>query len=92
MGSERVAARFLVRGRVQGVGFRAATRREAQTLGVDGRAVNLPDGRVEVIAEGSAVAVQALADWLHRGPALARVDAVDREDIPASGRAGFGVG
>lgn len=65
--------RCLVSGRVQGVWFRAATRERARQLGLTGRAVNLADGRVEVIACGDAAAVQALCDWLWQGPELAQV-------------------
>lgn len=68
---------FLVTGRVQRVGFRAATRRRARALGLTGHARNLEDGRVEVIAAGSEEGLQALREWLVRGPALARVDAVE---------------
>jgi len=73
----RSGRRFLVSGRVQRVGFRAATRRRARALGLTGRARNLEDGRVEVIAAGSEEALQALREWLDRGPALARVDSVE---------------
>lgn len=65
---------FLVRGRVQGVGFRAATQREALRLGLRGSANNLPDGAVRVRAFGSAVALDALAQYLAQGPRFARVD------------------
>lgn len=88
----RCAARFLISGQVQGVGFRAATRREAQRLSIDGHALNLADGSVEVLAEGSAAAVAELETWLHRGPAFARVASVIRHDLAASDRRGFGVG
>ncbi len=91
MAAEPVAARFVVSGRVQGVGFRAATRREAQRLGLDGHAVNLPDGRVEVLAQGAAKSLEALAGWLKRGPPLARVDHVERSAAPVVAHAGFGV-
>lgn len=76
------AARFLVRGRVQGVFFRASTREQAQRLGLRGYARNLPDGRVEVLAVGEAQALEALERWLRHGPRMARVDALERE--PAS--------
>ncbi|KRA46906.1 acylphosphatase [Pseudoxanthomonas sp. Root630] len=72
------AACFLVSGKVQGVFFRASTRERALDLGVNGRATNLPDGRVEVVAEGSAEALDALDAWLHVGPPAARVDTVVR--------------
>ena len=74
-----------VRGRVQGVWFRASTAERASGLGLHGRAENLPDGSVLVHAAGAAEAVSALVEWLHRGPPLARVDAVEVETIdPAS--------
>lgn len=87
------AARFLVAGRVQGVAFRAHTRREAERLGLAGHARNLADGRVEVIAYGDAAALDELAAWLADGPALARVDKVDREPCDAvSVPTGFSIG
>ena len=91
--SDWTARRCLVAGRVQGVFFRAGTRARATALGVTGHACNLPDGRVEVLACGSAAAVQALCDWLWHGPPAAEVTAVDCELVdPASLRerpAGF---
>lgn len=65
-----------VSGRVQGVGFRAATAREASRLGVTGHAANLADGRVEVLACGTEYAVLALVEWLEEGPPGARVRSV----------------
>lgn len=87
------AARFLVCGRVQGVGFRAATRREAERLGISGYAHNRDDGRVEVLAVGAAAAITALADWLRHGPRFARVDSLAREELdpPPPVDAGFRV-
>ncbi len=75
------SARFLVSGRVQGVFFRASTREQALKLGLRGYAKNLPDGRVEVLAEGSATALDALERWLHVGPPMARVESVERGDV-----------
>lgn len=72
-------ARFLVVGKVQGVFFRASTRERALDLGLRGRASNLADGGVEVIAEGQAAALDALEAWLQHGPPAARVDSVVRE-------------
>jgi acylphosphatase len=77
------AVRFFVRGKVQGVWFRASTREQARALGVRGHARNLDDGRVEVLAVGDDAAIDVLAQWLRHGPANARVDAVERE--PATG-------
>ena len=72
------AARFLVRGKVQGVWFRASTRDEALMLGLRGYASNLSNGDVEVLAVGDAGAIDRLALWLQQGPPMARVDAVQR--------------
>lgn len=77
--------RATVRGRVQGVGFRAATAHEARRLGLAGTARNLLDGRVEVVAEGADDAVAALLAWLRRGPSLAHVTGVDAEDLAPTG-------
>lgn len=74
---------------MQGVGFRAATRAQAQRLRLTGHAVNLSDGRVEVLACGEAERVAALARWLQVGPVLARVDSVVRHD-EADGPEGAG--
>lgn len=74
------AARFLIRGRVQGVWFRASTRNEAVRLSLRGYASNLADGRVEVLAVGDADAIEQLANWLQHGPPLAQVEAVERCD------------
>lgn len=69
--------RFIVRGRVQGVFFRAATVERARELGLRGYARNLADGTVEVEAEGPEEALLALEHWLWRGPPLAKVEAVE---------------
>lgn len=71
--------RCLVSGRVQGVFFRDSTRREALALGLEGRAVNLPDGRVEVIACGPVDKLDALCRWLAQGPPSASVTSVECE-------------
>ena len=76
-----IVRRCLVAGRVQGVFYRASTRARAEALGVTGHARNLADGRVEVLACGSAEAVQALCDWLWHGPPAAHVTAVDCETL-----------
>jgi acylphosphatase len=86
------AARFLVSGKVQGVFFRAATRERALSLKLSGRAINLPDGRVEVIAEGEATALDVLEAWLQHGPPLARVDRVERSVWEGAVNSGFVTG
>ena len=83
--SIEAARRALVRGRVQGVWFRASTAERATALGLRGLAENCPDGTVLVHAAGSSPALAALLEWLHTGPPMARVDAVEVEIIdPAS--------
>lgn len=67
----------LVRGRVQGVGFRAFVRRQALDLQLSGYAENLPDGRVEVVAEGARSELEHLLVKLRTGPAHAEIDAID---------------
>ena len=76
-------------GRVQGVFFRAACKEEANRLGVAGYARNLRDGRVEVVAEGSEEAVEALARWCHVGPPRALVSSVDVTTEVAEGLTSF---
>jgi acylphosphatase len=73
--SQRLHAR--ARGRVQGVGFRAATLREGRGLGLRGWVRNLPDGGVEVVAEGPRATLDALVAFLRRGPRGAHVSHVD---------------
>ena len=74
-------ARFVVRGFVQGVNFRNAAVREATTRGVTGRVWNRADGAVELVAEGDAEALADLERWLHQGPRMADVAAVERTDL-----------
>ena len=87
-----IGRRFLVQGLVQGVGFRAHTRRQARLRGIVGHAVNLPDGRVEVVAFGSNAAVSELGHWLQRGPATARVDSVLVSDCQVVTTSIFSIG
>jgi acylphosphatase len=81
--------RFLVRGRVQGVAFRASTVEVARQLGLSGHARNLDDGSVEVVCVGAAAQVEALARWLQQGPPLAQVASVASEDWGAPVEPGF---
>ncbi|MEM7083618.1 MAG: acylphosphatase [Pseudomonadota bacterium] len=73
--------RMRVTGRVQRVAFRAHTAREALRLGLVGSATNQTDGSVVVIAQGLPTQLDALVAWLHKGPALARVEAVECDTI-----------
>ncbi len=94
MNAPRQARRWRVRGRVQGVFFRASTREQALRLELDGSAVNLDDGSVEVVAAGPEVALGELERWLRVGPPAARVDALERLEAPDAGEvpAGFAIG
>jgi len=74
--------RVRITGRVQGVFFRESTRKEAQRLGVQGWVRNLDDGSVEAVVQGPAAEVDAFVEWCHRGPQLARVDAVTVSEEP----------
>lgn len=76
--------RIVVRGRVQGVGFRYSTVNRATELGVLGWVRNRGDGSVEIVAQGDRPAVDALLDWCHRGPTSARVDRVTANAEPAT--------
>ena len=76
------AKRCFVSGRVQGVFYRASAQKQAIALGISGFARNLPDGRVEVLAIGDALAVEALVEWLWRGPPAASVTGVESSDVP----------
>jgi acylphosphatase len=71
------ARRLVIRGVVQGVGFRHATCREAQRLGLRGWVRNCADGSVEAVALGEDRQLDALARWARRGPPAALVDSVD---------------
>lgn len=77
-----VRVRAVVAGRVQGVWFRESCRSEADRLGVTGWVHNLPDGRVEIEAQGSRAAVDALVAWAHEGPRLAIVESVTVDAVP----------
>ena len=76
------AKRFIVRGRVQGVNFRAAAAEQARRLGVNGRIWNRDDGAVEAEAEGAAHALARFEAWLRRGPSYAAVESVDSAPLP----------
>ena len=69
-----------VLGRVQGVGFRYSTVREAQRLRINGWVRNAVDGAVEVWAEGPPEKLAPFLAWLHRGPQFSRVDNVEKEE------------
>lgn len=73
--------RILVSGRVQGVYFRAFTLKKANQLAVLGTVRNLPDGRVEIIAEAGTATIEKLISWSQKGPITARVDHIDVTEL-----------
>jgi acylphosphatase len=75
--SESVRVHVLVEGVVQGVFFRANTRRVAQSMDLTGWVRNLSDGRVEILAEGPEERVDDFVRWCRKGPSFARVDHTD---------------
>lgn len=81
--------KFHVSGKVQGVFFRDSTRRKAVSLDISGYAINLDDGRVEVLGCGDEQALADLEAWLHEGSSSARVSKVERSnanvDYPPDG-------
>jgi len=87
-----IRVQMLISGCVQGVFYRASTQDKARTLGLSGWVCNLPDGRVEIVAQGNPHDVQALIMWAHTGPPLAQVSdvAVSWEE-PCTGETGFRV-
>lgn len=72
-----IRAHLLIKGRVQGVFFRASTKDKALSLGLLGWVRNLPNGQVEIIAQGKPQDVNALIAWARSGPSMAQVDDID---------------
>ena len=75
--NQKMQLYVLISGKVQGVGFRNFTQRNAKQLGVNGYAKNLPNGKVEVVAEGDKAQLNALVAFLKKGPRYARVDSIE---------------
>ena len=84
--------RVVAFGHVQGVFFRDSTRREAERRGVTGWARNTAEGTVEAVFEGAPDAVDALVDFVRRGPGHARVSRVDVVEEEPEGLSGFSTG
>jgi len=81
-----VARRFIISGSVQGVDFRFFAMRAAARHQVRGTVRNLPDGRVEVVAEGDRDALDEFKKDLAAGPTLAQVSDIEETDLPVTGR------
>ena len=88
----RLSRRYVISGRVQGVGFRHFTWTAAAREGIYGWVRNAPDGRVEVEAEGEAEAIERFEHKIRQGPPGARVDTVDATDTsPSHHNTGFDI-
>jgi len=85
----RFAVRLIIEGRVQGVGFRQWTVREASRRGLDGWVRNLPDGRVEALFAGEDAAVAAMIEACRRGPSMAAVTSIREHPAAAPDAPGF---
>ncbi len=86
---ERIAVHAFVRGRVQGVYYRHTAAEQARARGVAGWVRNLPDGRVELWAEGGRADVDAFLAWARVGPRNARVAGLDIQDVAPTGATRF---
>lgn len=85
MDAVTITRHLRITGRVQGVYYRASMAQQAQALGITGWVRNRRDGSVEALVCGAADAVQVLIEWAQRGPAMARVEAVEvREALGAA--------
>ena len=89
MPEPREARRWVVSGRVQGVGFRYFVVHAATALGLRGYTSNLDDGSVEVYASGTAASLDALAGYLHTGPRMSMVRSVEQQEAPMVEYGGF---
>jgi acylphosphatase len=86
-----IRRRVVVRGAVQGVGFRVSAARAAQSRGVGGWARNCSDGTVEAVFEGEPEAVESMVRWCAEGPWGARVDGVEVVEEEPIGEHGFAI-
>ncbi len=77
---------IFVTGRVQGVFFRAETKKQASGLGLSGWVRNLDDNRVEAVFEGGESDIEKMLDWCRKGPRLAHVRGVEIVEEPPTGR------
>ena len=84
-----IRRRFVITGKVQNVGYRVHCAREAKRLGVVGQVSNLPDGSVEVHAEGTVKAVEQLEAWCHQGSPFASVGSVTTDELDVQGDGHF---
>lgn len=91
MANKKIGIHCFVKGRVQGVWFRASTQTTANEHRLKGFARNLNDGRVEVVAFGDEDKIKILREWLKQGPPLAKVEDLKVEEIPWEEYDGFDI-
>ncbi len=87
----RVAWTGVIKGRVQGVFFRAETQQMAKNLGIDGWVRNTLEGHVEILISGRVNAIEEMRAWLRSGPSMARVDALELVECPVIESPGFDI-
>ncbi len=85
MAKDKVQKHVFLSGRVQGVGFRAFTRKQASSLGINGWVKNLADGRVEIKIEGAPSSVKQMIKRVKEGPSFARVEDIEINDEEVEG-------
>jgi acylphosphatase len=78
------STKLIIHGLVQGVFFRKHTQERARELNIKGTVRNLPDGSVEVVAEGEEQSLAEFIQWCQRGPSRARVEKVEISEVPVS--------
>jgi len=85
MANDKIQKHVFLSGRVQGVGFRAFTRKQASSLGIKGWVKNLADGRVEIKIEGDSSSVKQMVNRVKEGPSFARVEDIEINDEKVDG-------
>lgn len=84
-----MAKKIVVQGKVQGVFFRKSTQKQAKTLNITGWVQNLPEGHVQIWAEGEEEALQKFTRWVNEGPPQARVSNIKEQDVEDIGHPDF---
>ncbi|OJU28814.1 MAG: hypothetical protein BGN92_05985 [Sphingobacteriales bacterium 41-5] len=86
-----ISKNIIVKGRVQGVGYRFSAKKAAEKMNITGTIKNLPDGLVEIYASGDSLNMERFIEWCHEGPNLAKVTQVIAIDIPYQGFKKFSI-
>ncbi len=79
--TDNIQIKLVITGRVQGVFFRAETKKTADRLGINGYVKNLSDGSVEAVIKGDPASVSQMIEWCQKGPAISKVQSVKTEEI-----------